>query len=170
MARVPLITERSGLTPEQGETFDRIVSSRGAMIRPFQVLMHAPEIAGRVAELGHVIRFQSGLAAPDRELAIIAAGRALGCTFVWESHDSAAREAGVRSEALDILEGGEGVLTPREQTLVDFVTGLCTTASVTDEVFDRVRDLLGTTGVVELAATVGYYTMLGFTMSACEAC
>lgn len=170
MARVPLITERSGLSPEQVETFDRIVSSRGAMIRPFQVLMHTPEIAGRVAELGHVIRFESGIAAADRELAIITAGRALGCAFVWESHDGAAREAGVRTEALEILAGGAGVLSEREQVVVDFVAGLCTNGSVPDEVFERIRELLSTAGVVELAATVGYYTMLGFTMSACAAC
>lgn len=170
MARLLLITEREGLTLEQQETFDWIVESRGSMIRPFQVLMHAPAIARRAGELGHTIRFESGLDDADRELVIIATGRALGCAFVWESHDSVARQAGVRDEAIDVLAGGAGNLTSRERVLVDFVTGLCDNATVSDSSFTAARELLGESGIVELAATVGYYTMLGFAMSAAEAC
>lgn len=170
MARLPLITEREGLSSEQQEAFDSIVESRGSMIRPFQVLLHAPAFARRAGELGHTIRFESRLDDADRELAILATGRALGCAFVWESHDDVARMAGVRDEAIDVLADGTGKLTNHERVLVDFVQELCDNATVSDSSFARARDLLGESGVVELAATVGYYTMLGFVMSTADAC
>ena len=39
-----------------------------------------------------------------------------------------------------------------------------------DAVYAAVREHLGDAGTVELAATVGYYAMLGFVMSATESC
>ena len=47
MARVRLINGREGdLTPEQMETFDWVVESRGRMLRPFEVLLHSPQWRG----------------------------------------------------------------------------------------------------------------------------
>ncbi len=170
MARIPLITDRDDLDGDQLAVFDWVVNSRGAMLRPFEVLLHTPALAQRVAELGHVVRYESGLDASDRELAILAAGRAHGCDFVWESHLDAARTAGVRAEAIQILDGGDGEFTAREQAIVDFVRTLVAISAVDDEAYRAVAGLLGTRGVVELATTIGYYTMLGYAMSVADAC
>ena len=170
MARIPLITERSGLSDEQAAVFDRIVGSRGSLIRPFQVLLHTPELAARIGEVGHAIRFQGGLEGPDRELVILAAGRVLGCAFVWESHLGSAREAGVRPEAIAALEGSGGELTAWERLLVSFVEELSRTGTVSGEVFSELHRDLGTPGIVELSVVVGYYTMLGLVMSVNGAC
>ena len=61
MARIDLIADKEGLTPEQARLFDWIVESRGTLVRPFQVLLHAPRQAEHIARLGHVVRFESGL-------------------------------------------------------------------------------------------------------------
>lgn len=170
MPRVPLITDRNGLDDRQAETFDWVMESRGAMVRPFQVLLHSPEIARRIAELGHFVRFESNLEDADRELVTLAVGRAHGCAFVWDSHVEAARSAGVRDEAIAALASAEGDLAPREHVLVSFARELISGSAVSDETFAAAHDLLGTAGVVELAAIIGYYTMLGYTMAATEAC
>jgi 4-carboxymuconolactone decarboxylase len=170
VSRIPLITERDELAGDGRVVFDRIVESRGTILRPFEVLLHSPAIADRVAALGHVIRSGSRLTVADRELITLATGRAQGCAFVWESHVTAAREAGIASGTIAALEGGGPGLGPREGTLVSFVNELCGTGSVSDATFRVAHDLLGTTAVVEMALTVGYYTMLGYTMGAVEAC
>ena len=100
----------------------------------------------------------------------LATGRASGCAFVWESHLEAARAAGIQPETIAALERGGGGLGLREATLVSFVNELCETGAVSDETFHAAHDLVGTSGMVELALTVGYYTMLSYTMSACGAC
>lgn len=169
-SRIPLITARDELDATGRVVFDRIVKSRGAMLRPFELLLHSPAMAGKVAELGHVIRFGSHLTDADRELITLATGRAHGCAYVWESHLEAARMAGVEPATIAALESDGRSLGGRAAALVAFVDELCETSSVTDGTFRAAHDLIGTAATVELALTVGYYSMLGSTMSACGAC
>ena len=170
MSRIPLITTRDQLDPDARDAYERIVESRGEMVRPFQVLLHAPAMARLVAELGHVIRFESHLADADRELVTLATGRARGCSFVWESHLQAAVAAGIPPDTIAKLEGDRRGLGEREEALVSFVDELRETGTVSDRTFRAVHGLLGTPGVVELVLTIGYYTMVGYVMSACDAC
>jgi 4-carboxymuconolactone decarboxylase len=170
VSRIPLVTRREELDTDGRVVFDRIVASRGTTLRPFEVLLHAPAMADKVAELGHVVRCESELTDADRELVTLATGRAHSCGFVWESHLEAARAAGIEADTIAALDGDGGELGAREATLVSFVNELCGTSSVSNETFRAAHDLVGTSGTVELALTVGYYTMLGYTMSACGAC
>lgn len=169
MARIPLIASPEGLTAEQVAAFEWLVESRGKMLRPFEVLLHQPGLARGAGELGATIRYATSIPDPDRELLILATGRAHGCAFVWDSHVEAARTAGVRPEAIEALSG-EGVLRPAEAVLVDLVRQLVDSSTVSDETFDELSSRYGTAGVVELTMTIGYYTMLGYTMSAAGAC
>jgi 4-carboxymuconolactone decarboxylase len=170
MARIPLIEDKEGLDEDHAAVFDEIVASRGKLLRPFQVLLQTPAIAQRVAELGAVIRFDSQMSDADRELVILATASAHGCSFEWDQHLPIALAAGVRGEAVDALGSGKGEFDRREAILVEFVLQLCQASEVSDDAFAPAHELLGTEGVVELAAIVGYYTMLGYVMSACEAC
>ena len=172
MARIELVTERDQLSTEpQRELFDRIVASRGEMIRPYQVLVHAPAVAGAIGDVGAAIRFAGSLADHDRELVIITAAVINDCQFEWDSHHPIALEAGVRPETAEYLRSGEDhELDNREATIIGYVRELCDTGTVSDERFAEMVDLLGTEGTVELTATVGYYTMLAYVMNAAGAC
>lgn len=170
MARIPLITTKNDLSAEQAETFDWIVESRGKMLRPFEVLLHSPAIARHAAELGAKIRFDSEMTDVQRELVILTAAAEHDCQFEWDSHLPIALAAGVRPAAVEIVRGADGTLAAGERPLVTFTRELCRTGTVSDETFQSARDLLGEKGVVELAMTVGYYTMLGYAMNACDAC
>ncbi len=170
MARIRLITDKAGLKPDQAEIFDWIVASRGKMIRPYEVLLHAPGLARQAAELGHQIRYEGVLSDRDRELAIIAVGRAHGCQFEWDSHVELARAAGVSPAAETVLNGGHADLEPGEALIIGFVQELCATSTVSAATFAAAEAALGTAGAVELTALVGYYTMLSYVMSAAGAC
>ncbi len=172
MARVALITEREeALTEEQKDVFDRVVASRGRMIRPFEVLLHSPAVARHVSDLGAKLRFESSLSDHDRELVIITAAHIRHCAFEWESHLPLARQAGVREEAIAAVQGGPEIqLTEVEELLIGFVSQLCAESTVNEERFEAAHEHLGNTGVVDLCATVGYYTLLAMVMGACDAC
>jgi 4-carboxymuconolactone decarboxylase len=103
-------------------------------------------------------------------LVILTAALAHGCAFEWDSHLPLARAAGVREEVLDHLLDGGGSLTDSEALFIDFVRELCAGSTVSSETFERAKVLLGESGIVELCATVGYYTMLAMVMGACDAC
>lgn len=170
MARIPLITSKDELGVAARGVFDQIEASRGEVTRPFQVLLHAPAVARKVAELGHVVRSESELSPADRELVTVATGRAHGCAFVWESHRDAARAAGIDTDRIVAPGDGDRDLPDRQRTLVSFVNELCSGGSVSQETFDAAVEIVGTTGVVELVVTVGYYTMLSYVMGVLETC
>ena len=170
MTRVDLLDDEHDLTPEARTVAERIAESRGEVSRPFQLLLHSPAMAERVAELGHLVRSGSSVTDADRELVTLATGRAIGCSFVWESHLHAATMAGISEESIASLQRDPAGLAERERTLVSFVDELSGTRAVSDATFDAARDILGVTGVIELALTIGYYTMMGSVMGACDAC
>ena len=179
MPRLRLITDKEGLDERQAATFDWIVESRGRMILPYEVLLHAPGLARPAAELGHMIRFEGELSDHDRELAIITTGIAQNCQFEWDSHIEIARNAGVRPPTEQVLLAGDPAftasgepddrLTEYEALLIGFVRELCETASVSDGTYAAAESALGTSGVVELTGLVGYYTMLSYVLNVAEA-
>ena len=170
MARIDLIDAKDGLEPEQAELYDWILESRGTLVRPFQVLLHAPRQAEHLARLGHVVRFESGLPGADRELAILATGLAHRCQYVWDTHLDIARREGVRPEAIAHLDGGQDDLSSRETAIVDTVRELCSSSSLSTPTYTRVDEELGTEGMVELCVLVGYYTLLGYAMATFDVC
>ena len=171
MARVRLITDRDeDLSPEQIDTFDWVVESRGSHDPALRGALHSP--AGGQARCRTRSQDPVRLVPPDhdRELVILATAHVHGCAFEWDSHLPLARAAGVREEVIDHLRQGGEALTESESVFIGFVRELCADSTVSSETFDRAIALLGESGVVELSATVGYYTMLAMVMGACDAC
>jgi 4-carboxymuconolactone decarboxylase len=166
-----MIESREDTTPSQAETFDHIAASRGGkMIRPFAAMIHRPEIARAAADLGAVIRFESTISDHDREVVICTTAIERDCPFEWESHTPNALAAGVTEATLGQIESGAAVVDEDDAVLIDFTRESCRTGKVGDETFERARDRLGEEGTVELAAIIGYYTMLAVFMNVCEAC
>lgn len=165
MARMPLYNDRSGLDEQRRTVFDAVVSSRGSMIRPYEVLLHSPGLAGPAAELGQQIRFNGSLSDHNRELAILSVSIEVNCPFEWTEHVDIARRVGVREEAIDHLQGSDDKLDADELLIVRFVRELTDRNTVSDRVFADTRAALGDEQIVELAALVGYYTMLAYVMN-----
>ena len=163
-----LLDDRAGLSESQQAVFDWIVESRGTMIRPYEVMLHVPDMARPAAELGHQIRYEGGLSDHDRELAIIATAAAQGCAYEWDTHVGLARAAGVAETTITTLRHGDGTTGSPDDAIIGFVREMCATSRVSDAVCEAVRHRLGTSGVVELSTLVGYYTMLAFVINVAE--
>ena len=166
--RFSLLADRTGLSEPQKVVFDWIVESRGTMIRPYEVLLHLPEMARPAAELGHQIRYEGALSDHDRELAIIATAVAHACDFEWDTHVGLARAAGVVEATITAVRDGDGTVEPPDDAVVGFVREMCAASRVSDAAYAAARDRLGTSGVVELSTLVGYYTMLAFVINLAE--
>ena len=83
------------LTPEQREVFDRIAGTRGRVAGPFTVLLHAPDLADRVQNVGAYLRYETELERDLAETAVLVTSRAWDSAFEWEAHEPHARRAGV---------------------------------------------------------------------------
>ena len=170
MARVPQIEQKDQVAPQHQSVYDRITQSRGRVMGPFTVLLHSPEIAGRTADLGAYIRFESTLSQEDKELAVLTAAREMDCEFEWAAHVPMARRAGVREEAIAVIRDRRAPagLTAAEAKLFNYVLRLLRLHRVDEDTFGALRQRFGVQGLVELTATVGYYGMLACTLNAFE--
>jgi 4-carboxymuconolactone decarboxylase len=166
-----MIEEREQASASQVEVFDHIAASRGGrMIRPYAAMLHRPELARAAADLGAVIRFASTLSDHDRELAIVTTAIERNCGFEWESHRPLAAAAGVSDRTLEGVAARTGIDDGRDAQIVELVRSACRTGRVDDDTFDAVRIRFGEAGAVELAAIVGYYSMMAVFMGVCDAC
>ena len=166
--RIPLVERREALPAEHREVWDQIAESRGHVAGPFAALLHAPEMARRVAHLGAYVRFESTALGPvQRELAILATARAMDCRYEWAAHVPLARKAGVRDEAIAAIRDRRAPagLTPDEAVIVTYVTQLLQSHRVDETAFAAARERLGIPGLVELTASTGYYAMLACTLN-----
>jgi 4-carboxymuconolactone decarboxylase len=166
-ARVPLV-DKERATPAQLAVWDRIAQSRGRVAGPFAVLLHSPELARRIAETGHYVRFEGPLTQAERELAIITVARVFDAQYEWAAHAVLARKAGVRDEVIAAIRERRAPagLTPAEAQVFAYANGLLREHRVSDEAFAALQKRFGLEGLVDLTATIGYYAMIACALNA----
>ena len=165
--RIPVITSSEEIPDDQQHNFDVVVETRGRVSGPFTLLMHSPTVAGRVAELGAYLRFESQLADDELELAIITTARECNCEYEWAAHVPYAREEGVSEAAIDVLSTGSSLnrLDEAEREIVQFGREMFRDHDVSDVTFDAIMERFGNQGVIELTALMGYYAMVAFVLN-----
>jgi 4-carboxymuconolactone decarboxylase len=163
--RLPL---PDALTQDQQTAVDKIVAGpRGALVGPFIPLLRCPDLMTRLQLVGEYLRFDSGLPPHLRELVILLIARDWDQDFEWGHHAPLARAAGLDEQVVAAIRDGDAATGPDDVRAVwQFVTELDEHHAVTDSTFDAAIGVVGDTGVVELIATVGYYTTLAMTMNA----
>lgn len=168
--RVPVVTERNQLPPDQRHNYDRIADPRGHVSGPFPVLLNSPEVGGRVGHLGAYVRFESGLSGTVRELAILTTARAFDCAYEWAYHEPLARDEGVSGDAIEVVASRESTdgLSEPASLVVRYGRELFREHEVSEAVFRAAEERFGVRGVTELTATMGYYAMLACVINAFE--
>ena len=165
--RIPLVGPE-GLDADQSRVFDAIAGSRGHVVGPFLGLLHSPELADRVQNLGAFLRYRTRLGPRLSELAILVTSRAYSCQFEWFAHEKHAREAGLPDPVIEAIRVGRrpDPMLPDEAAVYDYALELLEKRGVSDDTHARATAAFGVPGVVELTALVGYYTLLAMTLNA----
>lgn len=156
------------MTPAQRRVHDLIVAGRrGRFGGPFQLLIHAPEICEHAAKLGEHLRWGTSLPARLSELAIITTARFWRAQYEWYAHAPLAAEAGVPAAAIEAIRRGDAPHfdQPDEALVYAICTDLQKTQRLSDARFAEAIATLGETGLVEIVALVGYYTLIGNTLN-----
>ena len=171
MARIPFVTETSDLTQEQRRVVDGILGRRGGRIPgPFRFSLHCPAITEAWHPLGEVLRLKSGFPLRLSEFAILMAARSMDCDYVFNAHAPIAIENGLAQSVVDALASAKRPVfeKPDEEAMHDYCKELGENHKVNDKTYARAKELLGVSGVVELTALFGYYTMVAMTILAHE--
>ena len=170
MARIPVIKKKTDLPAESYAAYDTIVGSRGQIQGPFTLLLHSPQIAERTAHLGTYLRFESQIDEKTATVAILAVGRELECEHIWAIHCGHARKFGVAEETIRAIRTREAPagLVPEEAEIVSYVKELLLSHRVAASTFEALLQRFGVKGLVELTATIGYFSMLACALNAFE--
>lgn len=170
MPRIPVVATKEALPAEHHGVWDSIVASRGRVAGPWPVMLHVPPIAGMVAHLGALLRFDLPLPGAIREMVILVTVREVKCASEWAAHAPLARKEGVSETTIAAIRDGrapEG-LTPEEAEYATFALQVIRKHRVDDATFQKLEQRLGQQGLVELTALVGYYCLIGTVLDAFE--
>ena len=156
------------MTAAQREAAAEIAAGRrGRLDGPFVAAVRSPEMMTRLQRLGEYLRYDQALAPRLREMVILLTARDWTQDYEWHVHEPLAREAGLAPETIEaIADGRRPDALPFDEAVVwDVVQELQRTRSVCDTTYARAVGALGEQGVVDLIASVGYYSLLAMIMN-----
>lgn len=169
MARLPPITDKQQIAAEHHAVFDSIVASRGSVHGPFSMFLHSPDLAGRVAHLGALVRFEGTLDMRVRVLAAMAVAREFEVLYIWGAQTGSARRQGVPDSTIAAIRDNTTRGMPREDAQIVAATWqLLRQHRLDDVTAQALRTRFGDDGFIQLTGAIGYYSLLSMTMNACE--
>ncbi len=164
------------LTEAQQAVFDHIVANRpvrphdGHIGGPFDIWLRSPELGRRLVDLGGYFRFHTSVARRYIELVILTTGAHWQAQFEWWAHEPMAREAGVPDTVIGSIKRGDRPVfdDPRDEAAYALANEMQTQKRLADQTFNRAKELFGESGVAELIALCGFYTLVSMTLNGFE--
>ena len=157
------------MTPRQKEVAEKILSSPRAALRgPYVALIHHPDLADAIQQMGQQLRFHSTLAPALVELAILIVARHWTCQFEWFAHEDVARNKTDLPDSIirQIQAGAIPDNMSGEQEIVhDFITRTVRFGEPSNTVYDAAVERFGRQGVLELTVLTGYYSMIAMVLN-----
>ena len=133
------------------------------------MFLHSPELAGRVAHLGALVRFDGSLDMRVRVLAAMTVAREFEAVLCLRSADRrrpSARRAG--DDDKGIRENHSRGVAPEDAEIIEFTRQLLRRHRVDDASAKALLARFGNDGFIKLTGAIGYHSMLAMTVNACE--
>jgi len=150
------------LPPEAKRVYEKITAKRGNVRGPFASLMHNPELAERVGDLGEYLRFAGTLPGDIRELAVLVTARAIDQPYEWVAHAKIARAEKLPDDVIERVRtrGDLSTLPPRLARPARVVQHVLACESIPRALQDAVQSELGLGGLMELVVLAGHYRLI----------
>tara|TARA_Y100000815_G_scaffold235197_1_gene227712 strand:- start:5636 stop:6163 length:528 start_codon:yes stop_codon:yes gene_type:complete len=157
------------MSPTQLKVYQDVVNGpRGLMVGPLRAALHNPDLADRWQKFGQLLRYETSVSPRYTELAILVTARAWDCPFEWVQHEPVARAAGLPDGMIEAIRHRNDPRFEAENDAIvyRYARELHDRHCVEDATYADALALLGITGVVELTALIGYYTLVAMTLNA----
>jgi 4-carboxymuconolactone decarboxylase len=137
---------------------------------PYNPLLRSPVLGQKMFDLLYYLRWQTSVPLKLNEFAILIIGRQWRSQVEWFAHAPLAIDAGLSPAIVAELKINKrpSNMPPEESVVYDFVTELTTKHVVSDETFNRAKELLGEQQVVDLTAVAGTYITLAMILAMAE--
>lgn len=128
----------------------------------YRTMAHHPALLKAWSDLREHVVNQTSLGAELSEVVILRTGVRLEASYEWHQHIVRGRKSGLSDERIARLNGPLGQITGQDTLLVNAVDQLFDQRELSPEVLKGLLAEVGKHGVMDLIATVGFYTTLGF--------
>lgn len=160
------------MTPaQQNMTRAVLDGKRGNMQGPYNVLLRSPEVGQLAQAFGAQTRFHSSLPLALNELAILMVARDWTAQFVWWAHRRIAEEAGLPVSVIQAIAHKNPLpagLSDDVRVVHQFCQELIANKKVTEVTYALLVKLFDERGVIDLMATMSYYTLVSMTLNVDE--
>ena len=125
MARLKPITSADQVALMDRDIAENVIKSRGAIQGPFTMLLHCPELADRMVDIGGYVRFEGSLDKRVRVLAAMVVAREFDALYVWGAQTGSARRQDVPETTITAIREKHSRGIPAEDAqIVDFTREL----------------------------------------------
>jgi 4-carboxymuconolactone decarboxylase len=144
--------------------------SRVGLGGPYNPMLRSPVFGQKMFDLLAYLRWQTSVPLRLNELAILIIARQWRSQVEWFAHSAIAREAGLSPDIIAELKTSRrpSNMPAEEAAVFDFVTELTLKHEVSDETFDRARQLFSEQQIVDLTATAGTYITIAMLLAMAE--
>jgi len=131
----------------------------------YRTMAHHPALLRAWAELREHLVLRSALGPERLEIAILRTGHRLGSEYEWAQHVLRARKVGISDARIRSIRARLGAMAPQDALIAGAVDDLFDHARLRTPTLSRLNAALGKEGVLDLLATVGFYSTLGFLLN-----
>lgn len=158
--RLPLLP-RDALDEEGKAVWDRAQEgqSLAGLRGPSGIKLYSPKAARLSSALNRFLRYEAGIEARAREVAILATARELDSRFEWSAHEPEALEVGVPPEVVDVIKHRRPTtgLAAEDAVLIQLVREMWGDHRVKPETFAAAKARFGAKLLVHLVMLSGSY-------------
>jgi 4-carboxymuconolactone decarboxylase len=169
--RFPVLSAEQ-MSARQKEVADAIAGGpRGGIRGPFLALIHNPELANCVQQLGEHLRYGAAIAPAHIELIVLTVARHWNCQYEWFAHERIARNTtDLADDIIKALARGEtpASLSAEQRTLHILAKECLTQGHPSDVIYDQAVAAFGRPGVLDALALTGYYSMIAMVLNTAQ--
>lgn len=150
------------------ETLSELQDSFATRLNVYRTMAHNPALLAAWAPLRQHVVVDNALGAELSEVAILRTGHRLGSSYEWSQHVHRARACGMSDSRINKLRGPLENMRSEDACIARAVDELFYEKRLSPHTQQALVDLVGTAGLFDVIATVGFYSTLGYILNSCD--
>ena len=134
----------------------------------YRTMAHHPALLRAWSDLREHVVNQTSLGAERSEVVILRTGVQLGSSYEWHQHIVRARKSGLDDSRIARLGGPLDAIQGEDVVLARAVDELFSQRRLSEATLADLGSLIGKQGILDLIATVGFYSTLGYILNSFE--
>ena len=150
------------------ESAEALKDSFATKLNVYRTMAHNPALLNAWAPLRQHVVLDNALGNELSEVAILRTGHRLGSSYEWSQHVHRARACGMSDSRINKVRGPLEGMRKDDATVARAVDELFYEKRLSPHTQQALVDLVGKEGMLDVIATVGFYSTLGYILNSCE--